>query len=86
MRGDSCHNPFSNYASFGYGCDHMVWEMKLFASEDHVDIAERHSGRFYPEMMRRVEDLRQRAKERDELKIAFPAISFPPSKWGFAGL
>lgn len=61
----------------------MAWECQLFESEDYVDIAERHSRRFYPEVMSVVEETRRIAKERDELKIAFPAISFPPS---FAGL
>ena len=83
MRGDHNHNPSSNFATYGYGGEHMAWEGQLFESEDHVDIAERHSRRFYPELMSVVEKTRQRAKERDDLEIAFPAISFPPS---FAGL
>jgi hypothetical protein len=64
----------------------MTWESQLFESEDHVDIAERHSRRFYPEVMSVVEETRQRAKERDELKIAFPAMSFPPNQWSLADL
>jgi hypothetical protein len=86
MRGDSCHDPLSNYADFGYGCDLMVWEMKLFESEDHADIAERHCRRFYPEMMSSVENSRRRAKERNELKIAVPTISFPPRDLSLAHL
>ena len=84
MRGDRNHNPSPRYFTYGYGSEHMVWESQLYASEDLVDIAERHSRRFYPEMMATVEDSRQRAKERGELKIAFPAISFPPNEWSLA--
>jgi hypothetical protein len=86
MHGDHNHNPSSSFATYGYGCEHMTWESQLFESEDHVDIAERHSRRFYPEVMSVVEETRQRAKERDELKIAFPAMSFPPNQWSLADL
>jgi hypothetical protein len=82
MRGD--HDLLLGLADPWAVGGYMVWEHELFASERHVDIAERYSRRLHPQKMDTVESSRQRAKERDELKIAFPAISFPPSDLSLA--
>ncbi|GAB7326098.1 hypothetical protein MBLNU13_g10119t1 [Cladosporium sp. NU13] len=84
MRGG--HDLLSGREGSLYVGEHMTWELKLFESEDHVDVAERYSRRYHPEMMGRVEESRQRAKERDELKVAFPAVSFPPNEWSLVRL
>lgn len=84
MRGE--HDLLAGRVRSSYVGQYMTWERKLFESEDHVDVAERYSRRFHPEMMGRVQESRRRARELAELKIAFPAESFPPSEYSLAHL